>query len=274
MLRYPYSTDYRKGGICINSLFTHRQKLLQQKIARLESELKSFPEGHLISSRNGNFTKWYQSIPHQLKYIPASKHAFAEKLAQKKILELELEDCRTDFLAIDSYLRISAGNNKLQTFLSSGSGVSQLALSIMQNSSVEHSEWQNKTYDRCTKHPENLIHKVNSHLSVRSKSECLIALSLIKHSIPFRYECGLPLGNTTLYPDFTILHPFTKQIIYWEHFGLMDDENYVNNVIHKLQLYAEYRILPFQNLLLTYENKEAPLTFNKIEDVILMNLMH
>lgn len=211
-------------------------------------------------------------MPRQVKYIPVNQHILAEKLAQKKVTELELEDCRTEFLAIDSYVKKAAESNKLQTFLSSGSSVSQLALSIMQNSNWEHSEWQNNSYDKCNTHPETLIHTVNSQLSVRSKSECLIALSLIKHGIPFRYECSLSLGNTTLYPDFTILHPFTKQIIYWEHFGLMDDANYVKKTIHKLQLYAEYNILPFQNLLLTYESKETPLTFNKIEDIILMSL--
>ena len=36
-------------------------------------------------------------------------------------------------------------------------------------------------------------------------------------NIPFRYECALTLGNTTVYPDFTIMHPNTGELIYREH---------------------------------------------------------
>ena len=78
-------------------------------------------------------------------------------------------------------------------------------------------------YEKNPKYPEHLIHKTVSGIYVRSKSESMIALQLYTEKIPFRYECALQLGETTLYPDFTILHPKTGEIFYWEHFGMMDE---------------------------------------------------
>jgi len=62
----------------------------------------------------------------------------------------------------------------------------------------------------------------------RYKSEVFIDMALFTNNIPFRYECALELGHSTLYPDFTIRHPKTGEICYWEHFGLMDDPSYRN----------------------------------------------
>lgn len=72
---------------------------------------------------------------------------------------------------------------------------------------------------------------------------------LHNNQTPFRYECALHLGFETIYPDFTILHPLSKKIIYWEHFGLMDNENYIKNVCFKIQQYAQNGIIPSVNLI-------------------------
>ena len=53
--------------------------------------------------------------------------------------------------------------------------------------------------------------------SVRSKSELLIADALFYHGIRYEYEKELILSGRTIYPDFTIRHPQTGKIFYWEH---------------------------------------------------------
>lgn len=67
---------------------------------------------------------------------------------------------------------------------------------------------------------------------------------LLTNKIPFRYECELQLEETTLYPDFTLRHPLTGQVFYWEHFGMMDNPNYCRNATTKLQLYFSHGIIP------------------------------
>ena len=43
------------------------------------------------------------------------------------------------------------------------------------------------------------MHKGSSGNYVRSKSESMIDMVLYIHKIPFRYECALILGETTLF---------------------------------------------------------------------------
>jgi len=91
---------------------------------------------------------------------------------------------------------------------------------------------------------------------------------LYTNHIPFRYECPLILGDTTLYPDFTIRHPKTGNTYYWEHFGLMDNPTYSQNAYSKLQLYSTHGIIPSINLITTYETKNAPLGTDIVEKII------
>lgn len=93
-------------------------------------------------------------------------------------------------------------------------------------------------------------------------------MALHVKGIPFRYECALPLGDTIVYPDFTIRHPVTGEIYYWEHFGKMDNPKYAQNCMYKLQNYTSHGILPGINLITTYETQKKPLTSETIERVI------
>lgn len=128
--------------------------------------------------------------------------------------------------------------------------------------------WQNEAYTKNPHHPEQLCIKTFSGNIVRSKSEAFIDMVLFQNHIPFRYECALQLGKLTLYPDFTIRHPTTGSIYYWEHFGLMDDTSYRKKTIHKLNTYIQNEIIPSINLITTYETQEHPLSPSTVESII------
>lgn len=76
------------------------------------------------------------------------------------------------------------------------------------------------------------------------------------------------LDEVVLYPDFTIRHPKTGEIFYWEHFGLMDDSNYCKNVLSKLQIYISNGIIPTIQLITTYETKDHPLNMEQVEKIV------
>ena len=71
-----------------------------------------------------------------------------------------------------------------------------------------------------------------------------------------------------MYPDFTIKHPKTGKIYYWEHFGRMDDPKYAQNAISKLESYIKNGIIPDIDLISTYETKEHPLDYEMIEKIV------
>lgn len=73
---------------------------------------------------------------------------------------------------------------------------------------------------------------------VRSKSEIWEVQGLSDQGVAFLYEFPLKLMDMhgvprTVYPDFTILNQKTHELIYWEHFGKMDDPEYLANVRFK-----------------------------------------
>ena len=74
--------------------------------------------------------------------------------------------------------------------------------------------------------------------TLRSKSETIIDMLLFQTRIPYRYECPIILGTHIIYPDFTIRHPITGKIFYWEHFGQMDNSEYYPKACDKLRLYT------------------------------------
>ena len=102
---------------------------------------------------------------------------------------------------------------------------------------------------------------------VRSKSEKIIADKLLNEGIPYRYECPIRLGNTILYPDFTALNKRTRKEFYLEHLGMMDDPNYCNDTISRIELYEKHGLFPGESLLLTFETKNRPLD-SRVLDII------
>lgn len=245
------------------------QKRLTEKSRSLQTTLNSLPDGKLVCTRNSNRFKWYVSDGHSLKYLPKSQRQHAEKLAQKKYLCSLLKDISHEQRALELYLQHH--NQKVthtDSFLRSNSGYFELLSPYFEPLSQELCIWMNRTYDKNPKHPEQLTHKSISGNLLRSKSEVLIDTLLYINRIPFRYECALHLGELTFYPDFTIRHPQTGQLYYWEHFGLMDDSSYSKNAFSKMQCYTSNGIIPSIHLITTFETKDHPLSSETIEKII------
>lgn len=71
-----------------------------------------------------------------------------------------------------------------------------------------------------------------------------------------------------MYPDFTILRMPAREEIYLEHFGMMDDYNYVETVMRKLNTYERNGIYIGVNLFITYETSRNPLNTRTLDGLI------
>lgn len=104
---------------------------------------------------------------------------------------------------------------------------------------------------------------------VRSKSEKIIADKLLALGISYRYEFPLTLvGNVKVYPDFTILKMPERKEVYLEHFGMMDDEEYVDNVMFKLNAYEKSGIYLGDKLFFTHETSKNPLNTRVLDGML------
>jgi len=242
---------------------------LQQKINSLQEELQNYPAGHLVCCHQGTRCKWYHSDGHTRTYIPKTNRSHAEQLAVKKYLECLLKDLSSEYDALRSYLKKQqSAPSQSDKLLNEIPAYSELLSPYFKPISQDLQEWQDAPYEKNPNHPEHLIHKASGRRMVRSKSEAMIDMILYSHRIPFRYECALYLDGHPLYPDFTIRHPHTGKIYYWEHFGLMDDPFYAKSAASKLQLYISHEIIPSIQLITTYETKEHPLSIEVIQKTV------
>ena len=209
-------------------------KRLNQELEKIDHQLSILPEGNSFCVHDGNRRKWFQSAKPKPQYLTLKQRPLAEQLACRKYLLSRRNDLLHEKTAIDFYLRHHHTDYGKSEQLLTDYDYKELLSPYFSPLSEELKLWANSSYERSNKYPEKLIHKTSSGICVRSKSEAMIDMLLYTNKIPFRYECALNLDGITIYPDFTIRHPQTGQIYYWEHFGLIDIPFYQNKYIAKI----------------------------------------
>jgi hypothetical protein len=258
-----------KGGDYIYQKMLKESRMLDVQIEKIKKKIEQLPEGKLLRGKNGKYQQWFRSDGHTRRYISKKNRDLIEKLAIKKYLSYQLEDCEKEKRAIEFYLKHHREDTgKAEQFLIEKSEYGELLDPYFKIKSKELQEWMQEPFEQNPNYHENLILKTISGNQVRSKSEVIIDTLLFINKIPFRYECALKIGRKTYYPDFTIRHPKTGKVYYWEHFGKMDDEEYVRKTFAKLQVYTLNGIIPSINLIMTFETSETPLDTEEVRGLI------
>ena len=262
--------------------FEGRLKELKRLLKVLQKKTEVLPAGHLKITHKHKRPEFYhirESGSMRGQYIPVSRIEFAAQLAQKdydlKIIKL----MRREIALLENYLR--------QTDYGKASEVLYKKLCFTRQSLIEPVTLSDKQYAERWK--ENALQALDSGIAftedshnyytangerVRSKSEVIIADTLLRNGVPYCYELPLKLkrgGNgesITLHPDFLCLNVRTRREFYWEHFGKMDDADYVNNTVGKFNLYAENGFLPGQKLIFTMESVDESLDTRVVEKII------
>lgn len=268
MFKLHISLLYGRYLITQYERMIYESRRLEEQIHDLQKQTSNFPAGKLVCAFNGKYCKWYVSDGHQKHYLPKKMRHLAEQLAAKKYITLLIDELSQEKRAVDFYLKHHNPENSKSAELLNNPEYSDLLSSFFTPISKELTQWMNAPYTTNQLFSEQLIHKsISGHL-LRSKSESMIDTFLYLNKIPFRYECALHLGESTIFPDFTIRHPVTGQTYYWEHFGLMDNPKYYKNVYSKLQLYTSCGIVPSIQLITTFETQNHPLSSEIIEKLV------
>lgn len=132
---------------------------------------------------------------------------------------------------------------------------------------VDISTWKKLNSSQNSFFSQEIKHTVGD-TKVRSKSEAIICNLLETFNIPFKYETCLSIGKVTYYPDFVILNPIDNKVVYWEHFGKINDKDYVESFERKLATYRINGITLWNNLIITFDQPDGSLDVRKIEKLI------
>lgn len=243
------------------------QQRIQQEKEQIQKQISKLPAGKIFCFHNGSHIKWYEKDGKKRRYLPKKQRRYAEQLAMKKYLLLRMKELMQEEQAIDWYLSHHHEETSSQ-MLQKDSPYAELLTPYFQPESSDLLSWMNSPYEQNKKYPEQKIYSTCAGIRVRSKSESMIVFLLHNYKIPFRYECELKLGAVTAYPDFTIRHPVTGEMLIWEHMGMIDDPSYRRTAFSKLQLYLENGWIPSVNLILTYETRKYPLNMAYVENLI------
>lgn len=252
------------------------QKLQEIQTEKLQS-IKNAPAGRLRVAKSHNSIQFFQVKPNEKPngtYITKKNFPMAQQLAQKeydtlseqaitmqitflKKIKMQLE--RKTVLNIEEKLHFKK--------------IPLITMPLTLSDTEYAKRWQEVAYNTkgfTSETPEYFTAKGER---VRSKSEIIIADTLNRLKIPYRYEYPVTVKSNdgkkiTVHPDFCCLNVKTRKEYFWEHFGMMDNAEYSAGVVDKLHLYQKNDILPGKNLVFTIETSHSPLNTKHIEKII------
>ena len=238
-------------------------------LRQLRAEVQKSDAGALYIKNCGDritFTEYKDKKEHGVGRNPDRIH----KLGRARYLRLminnltecckELEGLLAKLYNIEKKYNL---NDLVNTLSASGLNMNRIYYSPKQLKRMRYNYRQNNFF------AEDLIHISNGGIVLRSKSEKLIANRLEEWKVTFLYEYPLIIGDKTIYPDFTIIKD-NGEIIYWEHFGKMNDDDYFAKSCERHRFYRNNGFSDHTNLIITWE--EDLLDMNVIDHIIMTRI--
>jgi len=204
------------------------------------------------------------------KYLLKSQFKLAKQLVQQNYNKRCLKKVESEIALIEQLVQKMAQGKIAET--ENGENLVSSRKALVETATLGPNEyaakWSSISYKAKETWRESALYQTANGEKVRSKSEVMIADTLKRCGIPYRYEYPLHLPKYTVYPDFYCLNLRTRKEYYWEHFGLMDDPDYVAKTMEKLSVYEKGKYFPGSSLIITMETKNWILTPQRIERVI------
>lgn len=242
------------------------KKSLQSALYTLNEETKKMPQAKNIRiAKKGNSIQYYIDK----KYIPKSQISLIKQIAQQNYIKKAQKSLKKEIQLISKFLKNSTQNDTSQIYQQMNKMRQELISPLTLTDQQYAQKWENINY---VKKPISSTFITAKNEKVRSKSEVIIADTLNRMNIPYRYEYPVKLKNYTAHPDFYCLNIRTRQEYIWEHLGLLDNSEYLHANLQKLIDYQNSNYIIGKNLLITFETLQTPLTQKQIKKVITNSL--
>lgn len=255
--------------IGLKKMLLEEQRRLEEILKNATGQLLNAPEGTVHISNSNGYTQFYLSNGErskQGKYIKKSDSEMVRQLVQKSYVQKIQQISEKRLSQIKRITKDYDDDEIEKIFSDMHSERKKIVEPIVATWEQELERWIKKEYQGKQFREGSPVIYSDQGERVRSKSEKIMADYFYRHNIPYKYECPLVLrGIGTVYPDFTFLSPRTKEEIYWEHDGMMDDPNYARSAIKKIEAYEKNGIYMGERLIVTFETSESVLNTSMIE---------
>ena len=264
--------------IFYHELWEMRTKLEKRRdLVRIA--LAGCPSGYLLKTKSAGRIEfihiYYENGIRRKKRVKEGS-AEANLLIRKKCLETEAGILDNNLKLLETLLKgfIPTGAGSIMAGLPENLreyfSLSTDMPAVYSDKAIE--QWAAAEYEQSDFMPEAKIHTTSWGLKVRSKSELLIAEKYHEKGIPFRYEQVIRYEGNIIVPDLTLLRADLK-LFYHEHCGMPGNEKYMKHHKSKLDIYESLGIVPWDNLIVTYDSKDGNLDLRIIESEIKNKLL-
>lgn len=257
----------------VKSTINSRINELKNVEREISKKLKIAPPGSLWVKHNKKHLEYFvfnSENQNKVKYISKKDNNYISALASKNYYEKLNLSIQKELSILKSIQnKLSHINEFEKIYYQLPPERKNLVNSIFLNDEDFASAWLSEPYIKKEVSADIVSYKTDQSDIVRSKSELIIANMLSKYHIPYKYEAPLKMSDgRIIHPDFTVLNVRERKVIYWEHLGMMDDENYCQSALNRIQLYEYNNIFPGEGLILSHETKKSPINIEIIEILI------
>jgi|LSQX01.3.fsa_nt_gb hypothetical protein len=248
---------------------SERKEVLEQFLNIKTKALKTAPDGFLRVAKKHNSRQYYHRTgrsKYESVYLNRNQYKLAASLAQKDYDCKLIAELKAEIKILKGFF-ISYQPKRIEEIYSSLHECRKpLVRPVIIPDEDYAREWMNFEYMKKKFDDGAPEYYTAKGERVRSKSELIIADTLNRFNIPYRYECPIESsGNGTIHPDFSCLNVRTRKEFLWEHNGMMSDSEYADYAIRRIEMYALDGYFLGENLLLTFETSSRPLNSRIIE---------
>lgn len=249
-----------------------RREYLQKLIREIEEQLKIAPTGNLRVSNIKGIPRYYHvttSGDTKGKYINKGHRPLACQLAQKDYMQRLYQEAKKELQDIECFLNKHESKDLGKVYDGLNEYRKEIVMPMVVTDEMFIQQWEKEPFESNPYYSEEKVYPTKKDEMVRSKSEAMLADMYYELGIPYRYDAALRLENgKKKYPDFTLLDIRTRKVIYHEHLGLLDNEEYRHANMLKLEEYQKNGIYLGKNLIITYEGEGCYLNIREVKKMV------
>ncbi|MBQ9387468.1 MAG: hypothetical protein IJU01_02275 [Lachnospiraceae bacterium] len=248
----------------------NRKAFLEKTISIIKRNEENYPEGKLWCSSIKRCVIFYHITKDGEKhYIPQSDKKLVSELAQKEYDKNAREACEKELAVVDELISHQEKNKLLEAAKELNINKRPFITPYILSGEEFRKKWESEQYTGKPINDNEAFLITARGERVRSKSEKIIADYFYYRDIPYKYEHPTKMKDgLIIYSDFTVLNVRTMQEYVLEFFGMMDNPEYANSAVRKLNTYEKSGYFPGKNLITLFETSMYPLNQKILEAIV------